>query len=1185
MQEVVIIDPSTMANKGYWHQYELVKHLLPNTKTLRTFAEPAEDCLPRLVESECGTFDLFLTSPPYFDTERYGAGDGDTRGQCWMVYETVDDWIQGFLYPLIHCVAELLAVGGRFVLNLDNVGRLDLCNTALEYARTRPDLVFEGTYGLQKSCNAVGGGKRCEPIYVWRKILPSDVLPTPLDTTAEHVGQASLYMANYLTGDQEAKYLEWCRSLAQANHFQRYELFPWGNFLKKGPKVEWYLCDDQGRRAKYGWGQLARFYQAGHPMEDCPLVVQLRNRIHDEFGDDVNHAILKWYADGEEQSSPPHQDKAEGVDGATSEKCDMECDASFYVFSFGFPRKFTLQTGRGVPNPKAKETLLQQSDIVWQKALASGSLLKVSAEDNRTLFHALHRDKDAGERWSLIFRVIKTFIPIDAAVASEVNSKRYAFVSKAQARAGKVVPTDQDLKAAAAADAAAAAARSMGGPLSPTPTAITGETAHVTRDQLYWVTADNGSPAVSEDVFRTCKLVVFTQEEWDAKQTILSDVCAPIVKYSKTEQVKAKSVPWERYEYHREGLLARGFTHSDEATMVVVADGSGRFAVKSIYLPLDKAPELMHLANTVYDDDGNVGVEARGLSEFGKRGGTKADDGSMVMFGSHNFIPGPSHKQQGVRHAMPAVYNFNHAVNEQLNSKVVSHVNKLSEMERDMIPSMAEQRDRLADEHDPEHRHRMSEECSAFSSSLAQSYVVTAHDDSGKACETILFVNRHGPLPEGHAWDFTVGGQVHSLPNARGKAVLLFVEGTNVYHGTLPTSSTQPTLDHGNIGSALVTKDCMIRSLERQRDRRDVTPIEWTAKALYGGCIGTGDRASSSATDAAADTCRSVATGDPPSLPEPCSSPPALSAEKDSAEHGGDGGCTAKALVKLGIWMTLEDAVAALDAEITPVFAGWVKNGRQCDETYAGIRGGQWHEEVIKKAVVDAGWHFQKVHIDPTHPKKVVLKDVFTKGSYFAIGVTNNLWYKPGKKKAEPLKYPDEPADGPSSSDEGWVHSIAVTDGRVCDEYIEHEPVVESLSSLWLGNDNRPDPNKGYMRSVRKVWRVFRCCQPGTSCKGKGGMCHLERDLHLRLEQLSLLKGCEIARLEHAVHVAEEATLAVRTSADHGFALKVADTAITGAVDICCAECEKAEDEACAFYDHENYTPGLHNFITKTPYI
>ena len=161
-----------------------------------------------------------------------------------------------------------------------------------------------------------------------------------------------------------------------------------------------------------------------------------------------------------------------------------------------------------------------------------------------------------------------------------------------------------------------------------------------------------------------------------------------------------------------------------------------------------------------------------------------------------------------------------------------------------MIPSLAAKRDELADTHDPDRLHRMSDDCSAFSVSLACQYVVTAHDDSGEACETILFANRNGPLPEGHSWDFAVGGHVHPLPNERGKCVLLFVEGKDVHHGTLPTSATEQTCEHGNFGSALVTKHAMIESLIRQSERGEATPIEQTASNLYGASQPTGGGAS-----------------------------------------------------------------------------------------------------------------------------------------------------------------------------------------------------------------------------------------------------------------------------------------------------------------------------------------------------
>jgi hypothetical protein len=150
-----------------------------------------------------------------------------------------------------------------------------------------------------------------------------------------------------------------------------------------------------------------------------------------------------------------------------------------------------------------------------------------------------------------------------------------------------------------------------------------------------------------------------------------------------------------------------------------------------------------------------------------------------------------------------------------------------------MIPAYAAHRDALADETDPQRRHRFSMRTSAFANSLTSSFVVPPHDDSGVACEAVAFTNRNGPLPDGHEWDFAVGGHIHPLPNMVGKSVALFVKGSDLFHGTLPTSSVEDTCLHGNHGSALVTKVEMIRALRAQAARGECTSLEKTASPLY----------------------------------------------------------------------------------------------------------------------------------------------------------------------------------------------------------------------------------------------------------------------------------------------------------------------------------------------------------------
>ena len=95
-------------------------------------------------------------------------------------------------------------------------------------------------------------------------------------------------MEDYLGTEKTAEYESWCRLLAFDNRFQRYELAPFGRFLVVGPKLEWYLCDANGYRAKYNWKQTPRFLQAGFPMDMETLLMYLVQRIKDEFGEHVN---------------------------------------------------------------------------------------------------------------------------------------------------------------------------------------------------------------------------------------------------------------------------------------------------------------------------------------------------------------------------------------------------------------------------------------------------------------------------------------------------------------------------------------------------------------------------------------------------------------------------------------------------------------------------------------------------------------------------------------------------------------------------------------------------------------------------------------------------------------------------------------------------------------------------------
>jgi hypothetical protein len=234
------------------------------------------------------------------------------------------------------------------------------------------------------------------------------------------IASSSEYIAKYLA-DEECKNVFAYLQSAPYNVYTYARLEKWIGLkrLTRAPKVEWYITVDGNLRAIYRWGQEALFENAGYPMPT--LMQSIVTKIKRDFGEDVNHAIAICYHSGVEQHAPPHQDKAVGVKAKKGVPLDMAEESSFFVFSFGDPRMFTLQT---TANDKKTER-----GVVWEEALAHGSLLRVSAKDNRSLYHAVHKASiKNGPRYSLIFRNVVTTRPIDAAKEAEANSDIYRFV-------------------------------------------------------------------------------------------------------------------------------------------------------------------------------------------------------------------------------------------------------------------------------------------------------------------------------------------------------------------------------------------------------------------------------------------------------------------------------------------------------------------------------------------------------------------------------------------------------------------------------------------------------------------------------------------------------------------------------------------------------------------------------------
>lgn len=335
------------------------------------------------------------------------------------------------------------------------------------------------------------------------------------------------------------------------------------------------------------------------------------------------------------------------------------------------------------------------------------------------------------------------------------------------------------------------------------------------RDKLYFRDADGlNKDAVSQQVYDTHDLIILSQPKF--------------LEYSETlrkiDDGLSSRDKWHETSYNAVTLRAEGFVVRHTSTICAVDDGQGRAFIIGIYTVGVKPKHMLPLANyTIGHNSTRLVKNVRGQSEVNVRG-SKTQSGVMNMYGSwscygKNSAPGANTSPH------PAVYmpNPKHPSDARLNTMVSSWASEMSHMESCMTPASARLRTDIANKADPLEMHRMSKDCPAFSLSSACNYVVGPHDDSGEANEFIIFQNRTGPLPQGHEWLFTIPGILFHLPNKLHDAVCIAIPGNGVRHGTLPTSSTQPSYSHGNIGSALVTKKPIVKACLEQQDRGENT--------------------------------------------------------------------------------------------------------------------------------------------------------------------------------------------------------------------------------------------------------------------------------------------------------------------------------------------------------------------------
>lgn len=333
-------------------------------------------------------------------------------------------------------------------------------------------------------------------------------------------------------------------------------------------------------------------------------------------------------------------------------------------------------------------------------------------------------------------------------------------------------------------------------------------------DDLYWLGADDGSPAVNNTLFDAGVydlLILDPHTFW-------------------TNEAVASKISQDPTSWTLEALQEHGFKMIEKSTICAVADGTGRAFVVCVYTRQVDGEIMRGFANQVFGSNGSIlHRDVAGQSVVSRRG-NKSQFGRMLMYGTHTLYGVNASKLGLPSHWQPAVYMP--CAQPRTYDKMGRFATHMSWLENTITPAIGEKRRLQIDELDPTRRHRMSTDCDGLSLSITSGYAIGPHDDSGIINEAILFLNRDGPMPANHAWLFVAAGVIFKLPNAKGEATHISVA-ADVYHGTLPSSSSVH-LQHGNVASALVTRKDLALAFSKQAARGEDTPFEFTASYLYG---------------------------------------------------------------------------------------------------------------------------------------------------------------------------------------------------------------------------------------------------------------------------------------------------------------------------------------------------------------
>lgn len=155
----VATDPNREAYDGNVSLYNTLKSIDDNGKQVILYNCPFEDFATEM------KFDLVFTSPPYYNVEKYSDQNGT---QSYVRYPLYNEWVAGFLRPLIQKSFDLLKPGGYLVLNVGEPITSDTEKIGDEIFG-KHETYYMRLSKMLGSSNKSEISHKLEPILCWRK--------------------------------------------------------------------------------------------------------------------------------------------------------------------------------------------------------------------------------------------------------------------------------------------------------------------------------------------------------------------------------------------------------------------------------------------------------------------------------------------------------------------------------------------------------------------------------------------------------------------------------------------------------------------------------------------------------------------------------------------------------------------------------------------------------------------------------------------------------------------------------------------------------------------------------------------------------------------------------------------------------------------------------------------------------